>query len=56
MTSQFADMMLLSNFFDVAVFSYWFQIHDNIITGSRVMTIFVHKGLTRNPEIGNSSV
>ena len=26
------------------------------MTGSRVMTIFVYKGLTRNPEIGNTLV
>ena len=34
-------------------FSYWSKIHVNIITGSRVMTIFLYKGLTRNPETGN---
>ena len=31
--------------------SYWPKFPDNIITGSGVMTIFVYKGLTRNPEI-----
>ena len=46
-----------SNFFDVAVFllklSCWFKFHVNIITG---MTISLYKGLTGNPEIGNTSV
>ena len=60
-TSQFADMMLSSNFFVVALFllfkfSYWFKFHVNIITGSGVRTIFFYKGLTRNPEIGNTPV
>ena len=32
------------------------QFHNNIITGSGVMTIFVYKGLIRNPEIGNTTV
>ena len=35
-------------------FSYWFKFHVNIIIGSGVMTIFFHKGLTRNQEIGNT--
>ena len=30
--------------------------HGNIVTGSEVMTIFVHKGLARNPEITNTAV
>ena len=30
--------------------------HGNIVTGSEVMTIFVHKGLARNPEIANTAV
>ena len=34
--------------------SYWSKFHVNIITGSRIMTIFFYKGLTRNPEIGNT--
>ena len=34
--------------------SYWFEFHINNMTGSGVMTIFVYKGLTRNPEIGNT--
>ena len=32
------------------------QFVNNIITGSEVMTIYVHKRLTRNPEIGNTTV
>ena len=32
------------------------KLHVNIITGSGIMTIFFYKGLTRNPEIGNSPV
>ena len=30
------------------MFSYWFNIHVNIIAGSGVMTIFFYKRLTRN--------
>ena len=37
-------------------FSYWSKFHVNMITGSGVMTIFCYKGLTRNPEIGNTPV
>ena len=37
-------------------FSYWSKFHVNIITGSRITTIFFYKGLTRNPEIRNTSV
>ena len=37
-------------------FSYWSSFHVNITTGSRVITIFVYKGLTRNTEIGNNPV
>ena len=36
--------------------SYWSKFHVNNITGSGVMTIFFCKGLTRNPEIGNTHV
>ena len=32
------------------------KFHVNFITGSRVMTISFYKGLTRNPEIGNTPV
>ena len=35
-------------------FSYWSIFHVDIITGSGVMTIFIYKGLTKNPEIGNT--
>ena len=37
-------------------FSYWPKFHVRIITGSGVMAIFVYKGLTKNPEIGNATV
>ena len=36
-------------------FSYWFKFNVNIIPSSGIMTISFYKGLTRNPEIGNSS-
>ena len=35
--------------------SYWSMFHINIMTGSGVMTIFFNNGLTRNPEIGNTT-
>ena len=50
MASQFSDMTSSSNFLDLVLF------HVNIITGSGVMKIYFYKGLTRNPEIGNTSV
>ena len=62
MTSQFADMSSSSNFVSswsfvsLVKFSYCSKFHANIITGSGVMTVFFYKGLTRNPEIGNTSV
>ena len=57
MTSQFSDMTSTSNFFVSLVnFSYWSKFHVNIITGSGITTIFFHKELTRNPEIGNTPV
>ena len=37
-------------------FSYQSKFHVNIISGSGIMTIFFYKGLTRNPEIGNTPV
>ena len=43
-------------FLSLVKFSYWSKFQVNIITGSGIMTIFFHKGLTRNPEIGNTSV
>ena len=57
--SQSSDMPSSSNFFDVIFFllsSYWSKFYVNIITGSGVMTISFYKGLTRNPEIGNTPV
>ena len=36
--------------------SYWSKFHVNIITSSGIMTIFFYKGLTRNPEIGNTPI
>ena len=59
MTSQFADMKSHSNFVytDVSLvkFSYWSKFNINIATGSRVVIIFVYKGLTRNPESEKTS-
>ena len=40
----------------LVMFSYSSKFHVNIIIGSGVMTIFVYKGLTKNPEIGNTPV
>ena len=37
-------------------FSYWPTFRVNTITGSGVITIYFYKGLTRNPEIGNTPV
>ena len=37
-------------------FSCWSEFHINIINGSRVMTICVYKGLTRNPQIKGTPV
>ena len=61
MTSHFADMTSSSIFFDVAFVSLckfidWSKFHINIITDSAVMTIFLYKWLTRNLDIGNTSV
>ena len=59
MAIQFSEMTSPSNFFDIVLFllsSYWSKFHVNIITGSGVMTIFFYKGLTRNPEIRNTSI
>ena len=36
--------------------SQWSKFHVNIMTDSGVMTIFVYKGLIRNPEIRNTPV
>ena len=43
-------------FASLGKFSYWSKFHVSIITGSGIMTIFFYKGLTRNPEIGNTPV
>ena len=40
----------------IIIISYRPMFHVNIITGSRVMTIYPIKGLSRNPEIGNTPV
>ena len=60
LTSKFSDMTSYSIFLtwrvSLAKCSYWSKFHVNIIAGSGVMTIFNYKGLTRNPEIGNTSV
>ena len=61
MTSQSSEMTSSSIFFDVFFvslvnFSYWSKFHVNVITGSGIVTIFFYKGLTRNPEIGNTPV
>ena len=41
------------NIHQVAVFLH-FAVAFNIMTSSGVMTIFIYKELTRNPEIGNA--
>ena len=61
MTPQLADITSSFNFFKVALFLFsgsvtWSKFHANVITGFRVMTIFVYKGLNRNPEIRNTPV
>ena len=43
-------------FVSLVKFSYWSKFHVNIMTGSGIMTIFFYKGLTRNPEIGNTPI
>ena len=59
MTSQFSKMtpspVFLNVFASLGKFSYWSKFHDNII-GSGVMTSFIYKGLTRNPESGRNPV
>ena len=60
MTSQSSDMMSSSFFLRCCVwivkFRYRPKFHVNIITGSTIMTIFLGKGSTRNPDIGNTPV
>ena len=43
-------------FVSLVKFSYWSKFDVNIITGSGIMTIFIYKELTSNPEIGNTPV
>ena len=43
-------------FVSLVKFSYWSKFHVNIITGSRIITIFFYKGLTRNQKVGNTPV
>ena len=57
-------MTLTSNFFDVVLFLFsslvtgpsFMSICRHVITGSGIITIFFYKGLTRNPEMGNTPV
>ena len=60
LTSKFSDITSYSIFLtwrvSLAKCIYWSKFHVNIIAGSGVITIFNYKGLTRNPEIGNTSV
>ena len=43
-------------FLSIVKLSYSSKFHVNIITGSWVMTTLFYKGLTKNPEIGNTPV
>ena len=43
-------------FVSIVNFRYWCKFHINIIIGCGVITISFCKGLTRNPEIGNTPV
>ena len=57
MMPEFVNMTSSTNFFNVVVFylsSFVSKFHFIIITGFGVMTIFVYKGLSRNPEYGNN--
>ena len=58
---QFVDMTSSSSFFwhsrvSLDNFSYWSKFYVYIVTGSGVTTIFIYKGLTRIPIIGNTLV
>ena len=55
-TSKFSDMTSSTIIFDVVVFSYWSKFQVKIITGSRVMKIFLNKELIRNLKIENTPV
>ena len=48
--------VFLTLLFSLVKLSYWSMFHVNIITGSLVLTIFLQRGLTRNPEIGITCV
>ena len=59
--SQFFNMTSSQFFFwrcfiSLVKFSYLSKFHVNIITDSGIMTISFYKGLTRNPNIGNTPV
>ena len=57
MMPEFVDMTSSLNFFNVVMFylsSFVSKFHFIIVTGFRVMTIFVYKGLSRNPEYRNN--
>ena len=61
MTSQFADVTsspicFWRRFIFLVKFSYLSKFHVNIITVSGVMTIYFYKRLTRNSEIGNTTI
>ena len=60
MMSQFFEMTWPSKFLTLLCFScqvkLLIKVSVNIITGSGVMTFSFYKGLTRNPEIGNTTV
>ena len=49
---------VIFNFFCTSFvkFSYWFKFHISIITGSKVITIFLCKGWTGNPENGRNPI
>ena len=58
--SQWINIKLLLIFCHFLVFlvkfSYWSMFHFSSITCCWVIRIFVYKGLTRKPEVGNTSV
>ena len=56
--SQYTDIVKFFSSCRVSLvkFRSWSKFHVNAIASSRVMTIFLYKGLTKNPEIGNAPV
>ena len=59
MMPELVNMTSSSNLFQVVMFSQSSLVskfHFNMIIGFALITIFVFKGLTRNPKIGNSPV